>query len=72
MSPRQIAALIEEVRKQQGLTSQQVAEELGISKQHIHQAETQPHRDLLRVRRRLLEYYTGYTIEGPFYQICKK
>ncbi len=72
ISLRDIARIVRRARSEQGLSENQAAQALGVHVHSVKQAEGQPHRDLLRLRRRILERFTGYTLDGPYYQIRRK
>ena len=72
LSPRDVARLASQVRKSRGHTPEDAADRLGVDARKVEQAENQPSRGLIRLRRRLIEQYTGYTIQGPFYKVHKR
>ncbi len=65
----ELARLAKQSREQAGKTRQQAADELGVSWPSIFQAEEEPHRSLVELRRRMLERYAGFTVEGPVYRL---
>lgn len=69
---RDITRIVRRARNESGLSENQAAQELGVKVRSVKQAEGQPHRDMLRLRRRILERFTGFTLDGPYYQIRRK
>lgn len=67
-----IPLLVKEMREQKGLSTAHIARDLGVPEPSITQAEAQPHRALFKLRKRILERFTGYTLDGPFYRVRRK
>ena len=67
-----IPLLVKELREQHGLSTEHVARDLGVPEPSVAQAEGQPHRALFKLRKRILERFTGYTLDGPFYRVRRK
>ena len=67
-----IPLIVKETREQKGLTTEHVARDLGVSEPSVAQAEAQPHRALFKLRKRILERFTEYTLDGPFYRVRRK
>ena len=65
----ELGELVHRVRRRQGLSMEETAELLGIEVHEIRQAEGTYHGLMLRVRKRILQQLTGYTLEGPYYQV---
>lgn len=59
-------------REKLGLSHEEAAAVLETSPVMLEKAESQTYRHLFKLRRRILEELTGYTLEGPFYRIKKK
>lgn len=64
--------MAQRARQASGLSYQQAAQDLGTSEVQVEKAESQPYRSLFKLRRRMLERFTGYTLEGPFYRVKRK
>ena len=64
-----LAVLAKQARERAGKTRQQAADEFGVAWQSVFQAEEEPARSLYRLRRRMIERYAGFTVEGPFYEL---
>lgn len=69
---RDLPELAREVREAQGLSPQEAAHAMGVPADVIEKAEAWPYRALFKFRRRLLERYTGYTLDGPYYRLRPK
>ena len=67
-----IPLLVKEIREQTGLSTAHIARDLGVPEPSVTQAEEQPHRALFKLRKRILEQFTGYTLDGPFYRVRRK
>ena len=72
VSLRDILEIVKQARKQHGLSPEEVARDLGVPPLLVEQAENQPLRGRFRLRRKMLEQLTGYTLEGPYYQVTRK
>ncbi len=72
VSHRELAQVVQQAREQQGLSPEQVASTLGISPKAVRHAEEQPLRHCFRLRRKMLERLTGYTLDGPYYMFTRK
>ena len=72
VSLRDILEIVTQARTQHGLSREDVARDLGVSPQMIKQAENQPLRGRFRLRRKMLEQLTGFTLEGPYYRLARK
>ena len=68
----ELARAVRQARVQQGLSPEQVAHSLGTSLKAVRHAEEQPLRHCFRLRRRMLERLTGYTLDGPYYMFTRK
>lgn len=72
VSPYELPELLAAVREQRGLSAEQLASDAGVTPETVEEAESQPYRCRLRLRKRLLEQLTGYTLDGPFYRLTKR
>lgn len=68
---RELPDLLRAARQQRGLSSEQLAGRTGLPPQVVLEAES-TYRNRLRLRKRLLEWLTGYTLEGPYYRLTKR
>jgi hypothetical protein len=71
VNAEQLAALAKQAREKAGRTRQQSADDMDVAWASIFQAEEEPHRSLVELRRRMLERYAGLTVEGPVYRLRK-
>lgn len=67
-----LAALAKKVRSATGKSRAQVARELGVSRPAIFYAEEEPAKSLALLRKRIIETYSDYTVDGPVYLVRKK
>ena len=72
VSRRDILEIVKQARKQHGLSPEEVAHALGVPALMVEQAENQPLRGRFRLRRKMLEQLTGYTLEGPYYRLARR
>ena len=68
----ELPGLAQEFREQAGKTRAQAARELEVARPTVHQAEENPELSLTKLRRRMVETYSPYRVEGPFYRLVKK
>ncbi|HTI69882.1 MAG TPA: hypothetical protein VMF06_07945 [Candidatus Limnocylindria bacterium] len=55
-----------------GKLQRDAAGELGVARPSVVFAENNPERNLLGLRKRMIEAYSSYRVEGPFYRLVKK
>ena len=67
-----LAALAKELRMKSGKTKADIARELGASRPAVQQAENNPEQSLTKLRVRIIEACSPYTIEGPLFRIRRK
>lgn len=67
----EIAQVVGVARRQQGLSKAEAAHALDIACEQVERAESRYHH-MLRLRKRMLEEFAGYTIDGPYYQLRRK
>lgn len=66
---QELGELIRFIRDEKGLSVEEIAETLSVDAEQVRKAETHYYGVMLRLRKRVLEEFTGYTLKGPFYQI---
>jgi DNA-binding XRE family transcriptional regulator len=67
-----LAAFAKRFRKQAGKTRAQAAREMDVSQTSIFQAEEMPEQALIKLRTRMIEAYSPFTVTGPVYLLKKK
>jgi DNA-binding XRE family transcriptional regulator len=67
-----LGALAKKCRKEAGKTRSEAARELGVARPTIFQAEEDATQALLKLRKRIIEKYSGFEVCGPFYVLRKK
>lgn len=67
-----LAALAKRCREDAGKTRAQAARELNVSRPAIFHAEEAPDQGMTLLRRRIIEAYSNYTVDGPVYVVRKK
>lgn len=72
ITEEQLPGLASEFRERAGKTRAEAARELEVARPTVHQAEENPELSLFKLRRRLIETYSPYRLEGPFYRLVKK
>jgi hypothetical protein len=71
VSAAELASLAKNARQATRKTRQQAAEDMGVSWTSIFQAEEEPKRSLLGLRRRMIKRYAGLNVEGPFFLLSE-
>ena len=71
-SAPELAALAKEFREKSGKRKTDIARELKLGKPTIQQAEEYPEMSLAKVRVRIVEACSPYTLVGPVYLLKKK
>ena len=69
VKPHELPELVKRLREQYGMTRQEVAGRLGVSEAVVRQAEEQPDRARIQLRKRMIERLSDYRLEGPFYRL---
>jgi DNA-binding XRE family transcriptional regulator len=59
-------------RKQAGKSRAQAARDMGVSQTSIFQAEEMPEQALHKLRMRMIEAYSPFSVTGPVYLFTKK
>ena len=72
VSEKDLARLARRFRKQAGKTRAQAAREMDVSQTSIFQAEEKPEQGLLKLRLRMIEAYSPFTVTGPVFYLEKK
>ena len=72
VSEKDLARLARRFRKQAGKTRAQAAREMDVSQTSIFQAEEKPEQGLLKLRLRMIEAYSPFTVTGPVYFLKAK
>ena len=72
VSLRGVSSAARQARERKGLSQEEAARRLGATMPQLQQAENQPHRSLFNLRKRMLERFTGFTLDGPYYKIKRK
>jgi DNA-binding XRE family transcriptional regulator len=67
-----LAALAKRFRKQAGKKRAQAARDMGVSQTSIFQAEEMPEQALIKLRLRMIEAYSPFSVTGPVYLFTKK
>lgn len=67
-----LADLAKKFRTGAGKTRAQAARDMGIKHPSIFHAEQSPNLPFLKLRKRMIDEYSPYQIEGPFFRLVKK
>ena len=67
-----LAALAKRCRLASGKSRAQAARELGVSVPAIYYAEENLEQSMTLLRKRLVETYSGFTVDGPVFLVRKK
>jgi DNA-binding XRE family transcriptional regulator len=62
-----LAAMAKRFRKQAGKSRAQAAREMGVAQTSIFNAEESPDMSLTKLRVRLIEAYSSFTVVGPVF-----
>ena len=68
----ELAALAKEFRLRSGKSKADIARELNASRPAVQQAEENPEQSLTKLRIRIIEACSPYTMEGPLFRLRKK
>ena len=69
---RDLAAVAKRFRLQAEKTRAQAARDMRVAQTSIFHAEESPEQSLFKLRKRIIEAYSPYTIEGPVFFLEKK
>lgn len=72
VSEKNLVRLAKQFRKQAGRTRAQAAREMKVSQTSIFQAEEKPEQGLFKLRARMIEAYSPFTVTGPVFHLKKK
>lgn len=72
MCENDLAVLAKDFRRKAGKTRAQAAREMGVAQTSIFHAEESPDLSLLKLRMRMIEAYSSFTVRGPVYVLEKK
>lgn len=67
-----LAALAKQFRKAAGKTRAAAARDMGVKQPSIFNAEENPEQSFLKLRRRMIEKYSPYMVEGPGFWLENK
>ena len=67
-----LAAIAKKYRVAAGKNRAQAARELGVARPSLIHAEEFPEKSFFKLRRRIIERYSPYKLEGPVYWLKKK
>lgn len=68
----QLAELAKQFRSAADKTRAEAARDMGIKQPSIFHAEESPEKTFVKLRRRMIEAYSSYKVEGPFYRLVSK
>lgn len=66
-----LSQLAKKAREDKGLTQALAAKILNVQQPTLAQAENNPKRKLTKLRIRIIQEFTGYKVEGPFFMVIK-
>jgi hypothetical protein len=72
LEEKELAALAKKLRIAAGKTAAQAARDMGIKQPSIYHAEESPHKSFTKLRRRMIETYSGLRVTGPFFRVEEK
>jgi len=72
LAEKDLVALTKRFRKQAGKTRAQAAREMKVAQTSIFHAEETPSQSLLKLRMRMIEAYSSFTVIGPVFYLEKK
>lgn len=67
-----LAAMAKQCREAAGKTRAQAARELNVSRPAVFHAEEDPSQGMTLLRKRIIETYSAFVVEGPVYVVRKK
>lgn len=68
----ELAGLAKQYRTAAKKTRAAAARDMGIKHPSIFHAEESPEQTFVKLRRRMIEAYSPYKVEGPFYRLVKR
>ena len=72
VTEEELTGLAKQFRSAAEKTRAQAARDMGIKQPSIFHAEESPVQPFVKLRRRMIEAYSPYKVEGPFYRLVKK
>ena len=72
VSENHLARLAKRFREKAGKTRAQAARDMNVSQTSVFQAEEKPEQGLLKLRMRMIESYSLFTVVGPVFFLEKK
>lgn len=67
-----LCKLAKQARTGAGKTQAEAAEDFDVAQPTVAQAENDAERYLFDLRRRMLERYAGFTVDGPFWRLRER
>lgn len=67
-----LAKLAKRFRESAGRTRAEAAREMGVKHPSIFHAEESPGKSFFKLRKRLIETYSPYVVEGPVFLLKKR
>jgi DNA-binding XRE family transcriptional regulator len=71
-SETELAALAKHFREKSGKTKAALARELGVSRATMQDVEERPEQSLTKLRIRIIEFCSPYSIKGPAFWMERK
>jgi DNA-binding XRE family transcriptional regulator len=72
VSQKELATLAKKFRMAAGKTRAQAAREMGVRQPSVFHAEESPNRGYWSLRIKMIETYSDFTVDGPFYQLKRR
>ena len=72
LSESQLAALAKQFRQAAGKTRAEAARDMGVKHPSIFHAEESPEQSFLKLRKRMIEKYSPFKVEGPGFWLKPK
>jgi DNA-binding XRE family transcriptional regulator len=72
VSEADLASLAKKCRINAGLNRAQAARDLGVARQSLIHAEDQPEKSFTKLRCRMIERYSRYTVKGPAFVLERR
>jgi hypothetical protein len=69
---KELGALAKKFRTAAGKSRADAARDLRVAPSAVFNAEEEPARSLFKLRKRIIEKYSDYKVEGPEYRLKKK
>ena len=68
----QLSSLAKKFREAAGKNRAETARELGVARPSVQQAEANPELSLFKLRKRIIEHYSTFEVEGPFFRLKER